>query len=333
MTVLLWGVPSEPPMAMVSRRLAALGADVLTVRPGGIGQQLDVTIGVGSGPGQAGRSVLRGTIRAGGQSVELARITGAYLRPVEPELVPELKGQAEAAPGLAHARRTQELLTGFTEAAPRVNGCRVANRLSAMASNGSKPYQAQVIVRHGFSSPDTLISTDPQEVLDFAARYRQVVYKSCSGVRSIVTAFDPVADRERLQRLRWCPVQFQERVDGPDVRVHVVGGDVFAVIVDSDAVDYRYARMQAGEDARLRAYQLDDDVAARCVALAASLDLPFAGIGLKLATDQRVVCFEVNPSPGFSWYENATGLPISLAVARWLTSRAPTATRSTRPWS
>ena len=321
MTVLLWGVPSEPPMAMVARRLVALGADVLAVRPGGIGQQVSVTIGAcPSEPDPAGnrRATLAGTIRAGGRSVELASITGAYLRPVEPELVPELKGQAQTAPDLAHARRVQEMLTGFTEAAPGINGCRIANRLSAMASNGSKPYQAQVIVRYGFSCPDTLISTDPEEVLDFAARHRQVVYKSCSGIRSIVTAFDPVADRERLQRLRWCPVQFQERVDGPDVRVHVVGRDVFAAIVDSTAVDYRYARTQVGEDPRLSAYQLDDDIASRCVALAAALDLPFAGIDLKLAADQRVICFEVNPSPGFSWYESATGLPISLAVARWL---------------
>jgi RimK-like ATP-grasp domain len=321
MTVLLWGVPSEPPIAMVARRLTALGADVLVVRPGGTEQQADVTIGArGAGSGRAGGPpvTLTGTIRADGRPVELARITGAYLRPVEPELIPELAGQSETAPGMAHARRVREILTGFTEAAPGINGCRVANRLSAMASNGSKPYQAQVIVQHGFSSPDTLISTDPQEVLDFADRYEQVVYKSCSGVRSIVTAFDPVADRERLQRLRWCPVQFQERVTGPDVRVHVVGGETFAAIVDSTAVDYRYARTQVGVDAQLRAYQLDDDIASRCVALAAALDLPFAGIDLKLAADQRVICFEVNPSPGFSWYESVTGLPISRAVARWL---------------
>jgi len=313
-------------MAMVGQRLAALGADVLTVRPGGIGQQVDVTIGgrrSGPGPAADRRSTLAGTIRADGRSAELASITGAYLRPVEPELVPELKGRAETAPDLEHARRVQEMLTGFTEAAPGFNGCRIANRLSAMASNGSKPYQAQLIVRYGFSCPDTLITTDPQEVLDFAARHRQVVYKSCSGVRSIVTAFDPVADRERLQRLRWCPVQFQERVDGPDVRVHVVGGDAFAAIVDSAAVDYRYARAQVGQDARLRTYQLDDDIASRCVALAAALDLPFAGIDLKLAADQRVICFEVNPSPGFSWYESATGLPISWAVARWLLGGVP----------
>jgi hypothetical protein len=31
-----------------------------------------------------------------------------------------------------------------------------------------------------------------------------------------------------------------------------------------------------------------------------------------------VVCFEVNPPPGFSWFESEAGLPIAGPVARWL---------------
>ncbi|MGI8418262.1 MAG: ATP-grasp domain-containing protein, partial [Nakamurella sp.] len=122
----------------------------------------------------------------------------------------------------------------------------------------------------------------------------------------------------RLDRLRWCPVQFQERIDGPDVRVHVVGDEVYAAIVQTTAVDYRYARAQVGADARLQPYRLPDVWARRCVSLAAELALPFAGIDLKMAADGRVVCFEANPSPGYPWYEAEAGLPISDAVARWL---------------
>ncbi len=49
--------------------------------------------------------------------------------------------------------------------------------------------------------------------------------------------------------------------------------------------------------------------------LAAALDLPFAGVDLKLAADQRVICFEVNPSPGFTYYEAGTGQPLFHAAA------------------
>ncbi len=77
MTVLLWGVPSEPPMAMVARQLAALGGDILIVPPGGHDQHAHISFGT-NGP------VLSGAILVDGRSVELDRITGAYLRPVEP---------------------------------------------------------------------------------------------------------------------------------------------------------------------------------------------------------------------------------------------------------
>ena len=314
MTVLLWGVPTEAPVAMVASELARLRADVVVVHPGAAaGQRVCAQIGPRRDP--AGAASLCGTLRADGRTVDLAAIVGAYLRPVEPGLVPRSGGTEQA---LGQARRVYDALSGFTEVAPRVTGCRVANRLSAMSSNISKPFQAQAILRHGFAIPQTLVSDDPDEVLDFAGRHRGVVYKSCSGIRSVVTAFDADADRGRLHRLRWCPVQFQERVEGPDVRVHVIGDEVYAAIVDSTAVDYRYARAQVGTDARLRGYRLAEEVAGRCLALAASLDLPFAGIDLKLAPDGRVVCFEVNPSPGFSWYEQEAGLPIANAVARWL---------------
>src|SRR5437763_1098192 len=81
------------------------------------------------------------------------------------------------------------------------------------------------------------------------------------GVRSVVTAFDTAVDRGRLNVIRWCRVQFQERVGGPDVRVPVVGAEVYAARSESTAVDYRYARMQVGADARLGSCRLDDDVA------------------------------------------------------------------------
>jgi hypothetical protein len=49
------------------------------------------------------------------------------------------------------------------------------------------------------------------------------------------------------------------------------------------------------------------------------MDLPLAGIDLRRSrVDGEWYCFEVNPSPGFSYYEEATGLPIGAAIARLL---------------
>ena len=55
-----------------------------------------------------------------------------------------------------------------------------------------------------------------------------------------------------------------------------------------------------------------------CVNLTEGLGLAFAGIDLKVTPENHVYCFEVNPSPAFSYYESSTGQPISEAVAEYL---------------
>ena len=47
-----------------------------------------------------------------------------------------------------------------------------------------------------------------------------------------------------------------------------------------------------------------------------------AGIDLRLTDDGRWFCFEVNPSPGFTYYEQATGQPIARSIARLLARTA-----------
>ena len=57
------------------------------------------------------------------------------------------------------------------------------------------------------------------------------------------------------------------------------------------------------------------DLAARCVRLTVALGLPVAGIDLRRTPDDEWICFEVNPSPGFTAYEEVTGQPIAAAIA------------------
>jgi len=63
---------------------------------------------------------------------------------------------------------------------------------------------------------------------------------------------------------------------------------------------------------------VDRDLADRCRAMAAGMHLAVAGIDLRRTPDERWICFEVNPSPAFSYYEQATGQPIAQAIAQLL---------------
>ncbi len=242
--------------------------------------------------------------------IALDSLAGLYLRPMDDlRLWP-----ADPARGQAGQAWTQ----AWVEVAERLPG-RVANRVSAMASNGSKPFQSQHLAAAGFSVPPMLISTEPQEVLDFEAEHGPLIYKSASGVRSIVRPLDAAA-KTRLPQIRYCPTLFQKRLQGTNVRVHVIGETTFCTEIDSDGLDYRYASRDGGSTT-LRNTTLDATTRWRCIHAAQALDLPFAGLDLMLADDGLSYCFEVNPSPGYSWYEDATGQPIARTLARWLAGR------------
>jgi glutathione synthase/RimK-type ligase-like ATP-grasp enzyme len=69
-------------------------------------------------------------------------------------------------------------------------------------------------------------------------------------------------------------------------------------------------------------FDLPDAVAARCIGLSRRLGLPFCGIDFKVQPGGDYVCFEVNPSPAYSYYQEQTGAPISDALVRYLAGHA-----------
>jgi glutathione synthase/RimK-type ligase-like ATP-grasp enzyme len=195
--------------------------------------------------------------------------------------------------------------------------CLVVNRLDGGMTNHSKPLQALLIRESGLKIAPTLVTTDPDEARAFYERLGgAVIYKSLSGARSIVRQMT-TTQLERLPLLRNGPGQFQALIKGDDVRVHVVGDEVIATRIRSVAVDYRYGRRD-GHEVELEPTIVPAEIEAGCLRLAASLGLHLAGIDLKETPDGDFYCFEINPSPGFIYYEQQTGQAISLALAESL---------------
>jgi glutathione synthase/RimK-type ligase-like ATP-grasp enzyme len=100
--------------------------------------------------------------------------------------------------------------------------------------------------------------------------------------------------------------------------VHVAGDALFATSADTEVVDYRYAGREGGS-LDLQAFELPEDVRARCFAVSSALGLPLCGIDLfRSDEDGSYYCFEANPSPGYSFFQEATGQDIAGAIVNWL---------------
>lgn len=305
--ILLAGIPTEPPVELAKDSADAAGIECIVLNQRSFAFD-DIEMRFVDGK-------CAGEIRVGMQSHPLGSFTGIYTRMTDAESLPELAPKRNGAPdpsALNRARAWSETMNAWLELAPQ----RVANRTSATLSNFSKPYQMQKILSCGLQVPETLVTNSADLVLAFQKRHRRVIYKSISSVRSIVKMLDGNAIKS-LERIAVLPTQFQEFVPGDNVRVHVVGSEVLGVRIKSEAVDYRYAGKD-GLAVEMEDFDLPPEVSDRCVGLSAALNLPFCGIDFKLTPGGDYVCFEVNPSPAYSYYQENAGIAISDALVRYL---------------
>lgn len=298
--VVVWGEPGDAPFDAVCGELARRDAAMIVLEQRRApAASIDWSVA----------SDVEGRLAIDDRIVELADVSAIYVRPYDLARVADRAGFGSDSAERRHAFALHHALYAWVDIADAL----VVNRPSAMASNGSKPYQAELIRAHGFAIPETLVTTDAEAARGFCARHGAVVYKSTSGVRSIVARVTAEA-LARLDDVAWCPTQFQAQVAGRDHRVHVIGDDVYACEIICDADDYRYAG-RSGAAAEIRPVELPEEIAGRCVALARGLGLVIAGVDLRRTPDGVWYCFEVNPSPGFTYYEEQTGQPLAAAVA------------------
>ena len=300
---MLWGLPEDEPLCSVQRELLRHDVPHLCLDQRKF-QQVQVEFDAAHG--------VVGRLQLGEQCIALEEIGAVFLRPHDIREVlrtgadvPDIESERQA---VAVERR----LFVWADIADAL----VVNRPSAMASNWSKPFQAELIRAQGFEIPATLVTTTPDAAREFIAQHRRVIYKSVSGERSIVSRMDD-SELERIDEVTSCPTQFQSHICGVDWRVHVIRDEVYACEIRCDADDYRIGE-QEGVAIEIRAAFLPETIATRCRALARQLNLPLAGIDLRRTVDDAWYCFEVNTAPAFSYYEKRSGQPLTAAVARML---------------
>ena len=283
---------ADPVLANVCARLAARNADLMLVHPESEGDSWDITW-------STERGAMADRLRIGNRTIHLSDIDSVYLR--------ALDSHAALTP---RKRIIATSLWEFAESLPVL----VVNRRQASHTNMSKPYQQRLIAQYGFQVPKTLLTMVPEEARRFYDDCQgRVIYKSISAERSIVRPLIP-ADFPRLEQIRYCPVQLQEMIPGTDLRIHTVEGRLFATEVLSDGTDYRYAELE-NKQRTMRAVELEPCLQIRCLNLAKGLGLSLSGIDLRRTPGGAYYCFEVNTSPGVTFFENYTGQRIGDALA------------------
>jgi glutathione synthase/RimK-type ligase-like ATP-grasp enzyme len=201
----------------------------------------------------------------------------------------------------------------------------------------NKLYQLKIASSLGLATPQTLVTNNPQDVLDFVVAHQGIAamkiikgnFFSKEGKDGHLFVFTQRISEEvvrsHFEDLRMAPVMIQEYVPKAlELRVTVVGEKVFACAIhsqDSERTMDDWRRYDF-ENVKHEPHALPADVEAMLVALLRFWGLSFGACDLILTPEGEYVFLEINPNGQWYWIEQLTGMPISRTIAETL-SNAP----------
>lgn len=201
----------------------------------------------------------------------------------------------------------------------------------------NKLYQLKVAASLGFATPQTLVTNNPQDVLDFVIAHNGVAamkilkgnFFSKEGEHGHLFVFTQRISEEMVRShfedLRMAPVMVQEYVQKAlELRVTVVGEKVFACAIHSQNSERTKDdwRRYDFENVKHEPHALPADIEQKLVALLRFWGLSFGACDLVLTPEGEYVFLEINANGQWYWIEQLTGMPIARTIAETL-SEAP----------
>jgi len=301
-----------------SAQIAEIAAAV--AEAGGTPMVLDIRMG-GSRDDSGQPAVSLDGDRARWDGVDFSEIRAMHIRCTAPRTLPTLppvlnaQSHAEYRAGFLKEQGFQAATSAFFEH-QAARGKLVANRLTtAYIDHNSKSQFYEKLRAAGFLAPRSLTTNDPAAAARFLDQVGEAVIKPMIGIGS--TRAVSADDRNRLIELERCPALFQERLQGPTLRIHVVGDSmVLALRIIGEGIDSRTDAKDFVE------VTLDPAEAAAIVRANRFLGLHYAAWDAIEGEDGRLRYLDCNPGPFVMWLPEAARRTVFGGLARYLVTFA-----------
>ena len=226
-------------------------------------------------------------------------------------------------------RSPQDVAFVHSETSQAVNGlldslpCTWVNPRASDTAAHQKPLQWSVAREVGLRLPRTLVTNEPTAARDFidSVGLGKTIFKAflASVEAWRETRLVLQEDLGKLDSVKYAPVIFQEYVTGVDLRITIIGEEVFAAEIDAQETSYPVdMRMVVGES-KVKAVKLPEDVTRKLLELQRRLGIIYGAIDMRRTPEGEYYFFEVNPAGQWLFVEQRTGLPIGEAMAAYLT--------------
>lgn len=244
---------------------------------------------------------------------------------------PEPLGQPDDTPEPQRLFVEQESKAALWSLATTLTGFWLNHPLHAVRLlEHNKVYQLRVAASAGLDTPETIVTNNPADLIEFCRNHgSKVALKTIGGhafqkrdsgeffgIYTNLVSLDQIM--ERTEEVKLAPVMAQAYVPKQlEFRITVVGQKIFACAIhsqDSPRTMHDWRRYDF-KNVRHEAYQLPREIESKLLRLMETLHLQFGAIDMILTPDGRYVFLEVNPSGQWLWIEHFAKLPISQAIA------------------
>lgn len=223
-----------------------------------------------------------------GKCWKWSEIDSVYWRTFSGVDIPPLADREQYRVAVADADST---LRSFMQACP----ARWVNPWAAYCFHQEKPLQLRKAKALGLSIPKTLITNNPEEVIDFCSGGERFIFKPVYGGTHTKFVTLEHLDRERLDfALSHAPVTLQEYIPGTNVRSYVIGDRIYSAKIHSSEVDFR-----SDFDTELEGIEIPGSVKAQCLAVTQGFGMEWTAIDWRLSPAGEYIFLEANFSPMF----------------------------------
>lgn len=245
---------------------------------------------------------MSGTIRYrdGQSAIDLSTVNCIYCRQWD-DLV---SGMATGIQDEVELRETEASLGSLF----RGLECSWVNPISSLNNSRYRIHQLQKIRSQGIRVPEIIVSNDFRRVQAFFSMTEEKLLYRPSGWADSNWNLGQIDDIGRLiSDLPGTPVEYQENIPGDQVRAFVIGDSVFAGVVET--VESDFTGTMGGD--YVRPVELPQEAKRTCIRAAATLDLIFCSVDLRITPEGEFAVIDVDANPMFMHFEQTTRLPIS----------------------
>lgn len=261
-----------------------------------------------------------GTLRFGDCVLSLDEIDGVYFRQ-NSLFVPAVEDYVDGCISeddnpysvITQLREYRGLFRTVLKALERRN-LPVAPGVGALDWQETGPHACALFESLDIPTPETLVTTDPDEVKRFVRENGKVVYKPIAelGGADVMTS----DEAEQLDGLV-SPVMFQELVPGEDVRAYVIDGEyvgAFEYTAEAEAFSFK----DDPDDVAAEPIELPESVKRDVLRAVEASGLTYSAVDVRLDTDGSHTLLEANGGGRFMLSDSSGATNVTDAMVEYL---------------